>query len=382
MSPIFPAILIGGPPHSGKSTLTYRLSQALLNRQVQHYVLRASPDGEGNWTNEIPIRDIPALRKRAKSDWVKEFAEYVSRDVAQRHYPLIVDAGGMASDETQLIAQQCTHAVLIANELSNPEDWRHLIQQAGLVLLADLTSSLHADQKISRETPILCGTMSGLGPNLSSDGVCFDALVQRLAHICYYNPQDLYNAHIALTDFDVIHVERSIYPLPAHNGQKWEAYELPRVVASLPIGEPLGIYGRGPVWLYAALAALAYPSDCVLFDIRHGWIIPPTLALDQHEDPTRLRWDAVKEYDYMTHLQFSIPDSYLDYYELMYVPVPNVSPYLGVILDGRLPNWLWAALARTYLVQPWIAVYQPQLGQAIVIRSHDEHVPVGSLFSI
>src|SRR5438552_6610469 len=45
-----PAILIGGPPHTGKSVLTYSLSQALRKRSIEHYVIRASPDGEGDWS--------------------------------------------------------------------------------------------------------------------------------------------------------------------------------------------------------------------------------------------------------------------------------------------------------------------------------------------
>ena len=47
-----PAVLIGGPPHSGKSVLIYSLSQALRARGVAHYALRACPDGEGDFSNE------------------------------------------------------------------------------------------------------------------------------------------------------------------------------------------------------------------------------------------------------------------------------------------------------------------------------------------
>jgi len=33
---LLPAILIGGPPHAGKSVLTYSISQALRKRNVDH----------------------------------------------------------------------------------------------------------------------------------------------------------------------------------------------------------------------------------------------------------------------------------------------------------------------------------------------------------
>jgi hypothetical protein len=48
----FPAVMIGGPPDCGKSVLMYNLFRTLRERGVQHYALRAAPDGEGDWSNE------------------------------------------------------------------------------------------------------------------------------------------------------------------------------------------------------------------------------------------------------------------------------------------------------------------------------------------
>lgn len=384
MAPIFPTILIGGPPHSGKSTLTYRLSRALLNQQVQHYVLRASPDGEGNWSSEAPAGVVAELRLRAKSDWTPQFAEKMSRDIAHRHLPLLVDAGGKPSPETERIAAQCTHTVLLAAHPPDLDPWRSLVARQGLVLLADLQSDLDAPQHLVSETPVLRGVISGLSRTGSSAGVCFDTLVQRLARICAYDAQELYQSHLALTSIElVIHVERAIYPLPAHtDDRRWFPAELPQVLESLPAGEELGIYGRGPVWLYAALAALAYPAPCAVFDVRQGWVSPPPLKLDTRDDPSRLRWDRVREDATHTHVQLSLSDSYLDYRDATNLPVPIVPIGQGVIFDGRLPNWLWAALSRTYLSHPWLAVYHPQEEQAVVIWSHTDHIPVGSLYPV
>lgn len=59
---LFPAILIGGPPHSGKSVLVYSLTQALRARGVVHYALRACPDGEGDFSNETDQAVIRLVR--------------------------------------------------------------------------------------------------------------------------------------------------------------------------------------------------------------------------------------------------------------------------------------------------------------------------------
>ena len=58
-----PAILIGGPPHSGKSVLSYYLSQALRRRGLLHYLLRTAPDGEGDWMQEGEAARMQALRR-------------------------------------------------------------------------------------------------------------------------------------------------------------------------------------------------------------------------------------------------------------------------------------------------------------------------------
>ena len=36
-----PAVVIGGPPHSGKSVLAYSLTRALRAPSISHYLLRA-----------------------------------------------------------------------------------------------------------------------------------------------------------------------------------------------------------------------------------------------------------------------------------------------------------------------------------------------------
>lgn len=379
MTPLFPAILIGGPPHAGKSTLTYRLSRALRLRAVPHYALRASPDGEGDWFVEAPEALVYAVRARSKSTWSPNLADRLSRDVANRHLPLLVDAGGKVSPETAQIAAHCTHAILIAADPADLAPWRDLVARHGLLQIAEVQSVLSGPQVIDADGPILRGRISGLARAADSAGVCFDALVARVARVCATDAEAVYRAHVALTDLElVIHVKRAIHPLPPHTtNNPWQPAELPTLLDSLPSDEPLGIYGRGPVWLYAALAAFSAPEPQV-FDVRHGWVTPPTPVVADQADPARLRWDAVTVHPDYAHVQLSIPDGYLDEREAGGVPVPRVAAEQGVVLDGRLPNWLWAALARSYAHAAWVAVYQPQHQQAVVVCSRDDGAPVGS----
>lgn len=379
MPPLFPAILIGGPPHSGKSTLTYRLSHALRARGIQHYALRASPDGEGNWSMEAPQALVAELRMRAKSDWTPAFAAAMSRDIANRHLPLLVDAGGKPSAETEQIAAVCTHALLLAARLEDLAPWHALLERQGRGLIAELHSVLDAPQQVTELSPVLRGTIAGLQRGQSSEGRCFAALVERLARYMAYPPERIYREHLARTAIElVINVEQPIYPLPQRDKDTWEPADLPTLLASLPPQEPLAIYGRGPNWLYAALALFSPPTPEV-FTPFQGWVVPPSLRLEPMCDPERLTWELLGT-PAGSYLTCAIPTGYLDYRAATDLPVPPVSPERGLIIGGKLPNWLYAALARTYRDHvPWIAVFQPQLGGGVVVWSRVAGIRVGEI---
>src|SRR5258708_17818126 len=92
-----PAILIGAPPGSGKSILTYNISQELrqmkVSHEIPHYVFRANTDGEGDWLFEASQDEVRQLRVKGK--WTDRFRELVRHDIAHRLVPIIVDIGGL-----------------------------------------------------------------------------------------------------------------------------------------------------------------------------------------------------------------------------------------------------------------------------------------------
>ncbi|NJO05934.1 MAG: hypothetical protein HC876_10655 [Chloroflexaceae bacterium] len=382
MAPLFPALFLGGPPHSGKSTLLYRLSHALRERGVEHYALRASPDGEGDWSQETAPDQVRVLRMRAKTDWTPQFAERMSRDIDRRHLPLLVDVGGKVSPETERIAAVCTHGILLSNNTAAFSEWTALLHQQGRMVIAEIVSQLDGPQIVTQTTPILRGTLSGLQVGQSSDGVCFDALLTLVQRYMSYPPDTLYQTHRNAVDVDlVLHLERPIYPLtarPEHGpAYRWYPTDLRPLLTSLPANEPLALYGRAPLWVYAALAAFTEPVPWV-FQAHTGWVVPPRLLPTTTPDPQRLRWDTVASHGDAFQISLSLPGGYLDYDDAQEVPVPLAPAGYGILLDGKLPTWLYAALARTYRTAAWLAVLQPQLGYVVVWSQHP-HVQVGDV---
>jgi len=356
----FPAILIGGPPHSGKSVLAYQLTKALRQRGVDHYVLRAYPDGEGDWSYEADQNLVRAIRIKGFGDerWVSR----IRRDVARRHLPLIVDVGGKPTPIQETIFDECTHAILLWPDEASHQEWLDRVERHGLVLLADLHSDLSGDDEISATEPILRGTISGLDRYDPQLGRAFDALLDRVARLFATDRKALRRKHILEAPVDLaIDIERLAVTLKIPGGPtRWRPEDIPTLLAYLPEGKPLGVYGRAPCWIYSSLAAYSFPAEFWQFDPRYGWMKPPTLRISgKWKDAP---WTVMYSQEGKAiRLYFALRHHYVDPIDAEGQPVPKVAPERSVILEGKLPLWLFTALTRTYAPYQAVFVSQPQL---------------------
>ncbi len=381
---LFPAILIGGPPHMGKSVLTYSLTHALRERGIPHYVIRAYPDGEGDWANEADQKLV--RRIRVKGQGTPRWVDRICRDIANRHLPLLVDVGGRPTLDQERIFDHCTHAILLTGDDDAHRTWETLLARHGLLPLADLRSELHGQNRLTDTWPTLRGVIAGLERGLTAAGPTFDALVERVARLFAYDPDELRRTHLATAPVEItVDLDRLARTLGVpRSGRKatWEPKHLPSLLDYLPVATPLGLYGRAPNWLYAAVARLTHPAAFYQFDPRLGWITPPALRLDLPPDDAPLQARAIHRADHL-HLDFYLPSSYLDYSEAAGLPVPPPPQTdIGIVIGGKIPHWLYTALATAYRSAPWLAVYQPQLARAVIVHSTAPSHPVGECIPI
>lgn len=372
----FPAVMIGGPPHSGKSVLVYALSQALRAAQVSHYVLRACPDGEGDWSQEASKDQVRLLRQ--KGPFSSEFVERVRRDIERRHLPLLVDVGGKPTLEQEQILRACTHAVLLAATPEGLAEWRERAERCGLILIAELQSVLQGEDRVDEEKPVLRGVISKLERQHPPDGVMVQRLAERLQHLFAFTPEELRERLFQHAPTELIVDLDQL--ARADDITRWQPSDLPRLLAEIPPAA-LSIYGRGPNWLYTALALHAAPQPVFLFDPRLGWVQPPVVELgDQPSDA--LQWRPTPKPNF-TWLEANPAQPHLDYDELQQLIAPALDPQHGVILSGRLPLWLLVGLALTYRQHPWLAVVQAQqYGNGIIVLSRDEQYRLGDVMRI
>jgi CRISPR-associated protein Csx3 len=226
----------------------------------------------------------------------------------------------------------------------------------------------------------LRGTLAGLEWGVRIQAPLFNALANRLAGLFAYDAQELRQAHLSSapveTAIDLDRLARTLgVPYRAEEAA-WEPRHLPAALDYLPEATPLGIYGRGPNWLYAALALLAAPAPFAQFDVRLGWVVATSLRAGTPTPASPLQI-KLRQFPNYIHVEGVLSLAYVDYSQIETLTVPPVPPGPGVVLSGKLPHWLTTSLARTYRAAPWIAVYQPQLGGAVVIYSADSAHAVG-----
>ncbi len=355
---LLPAILIGGPPRSGKSVLAYSLSQALRKRNIAHYLLRAAPDGEGDWAQEMDWERVRAIR--FKGQWDEHWVRVVCRDIAARPLPLLVDVGGCPTEEQLVIFDQCTAAIVIAPNDDDAQWWRMLVTRRGLTLVADLRSMLDGeDVFLPSAHGELRGVICGLQRGRQASGVVFEALVEHVARLFDLPQEELARRQLAAAPREA-HVVR--FDLLARDpdlakDQRFVEERLDAILARVPEGEPIAAYGRMPVWLVTALGArrdLRWQ-----FDSRLGWVRTPRFAVAAPgevlpEVQAGLRFALVRESPQRVQLHVSRVAYYLDYAEMEGVRVPYMPSEARVYVNGPstpaggLPLWVFAALGRAY----------------------------------
>lgn len=379
MNPL-PAIFFGGPPHSGKSVLIHSLTHALRQRGVAHYVLRATPDGEGDWSNEADQDLVRNLRH--KGDFTQTFTDAICRDLKHRLLPLLVDLGGDLTPYQERILDCCTHAVLLTPDKDAMTQWRDMAQRHNIPIVAEMISRLSGNPSITTTEPVLRGVITGLERGKTASSLTFDTLIERLSTILHQCPDALYHFHqkTCPPEFEIIiNLNRLAGPLEIPTDGKelrWEPQHLKKVLDYLPEKTPIALYGRGTNWLYSAIALLASPASFASFDPRLGWVKAKQMPISTSGSEYPIDFQRIISKD-VVRIKVLKKTAHLEYADLETWHLPAVPADSGIILRGKIPQWLYTSMAITYREAPWIGVYQPQLNYNVIVYSINQDYSIG-----
>lgn len=214
-------------------------------------------------------------------------------------------------------------------------------------------------------------------------GPSFDELVNWLARLFGYSAVELRAHHFSQAPTELVidlpALGKTLDALDARGD--WVPSALGRVVQYLPTGRPFAVYARAPNWLYAALALCAFPQPFFQFDARLGWIRPPNLRTGSTASRAPLQ---IRQHQTSQHVRLEfVLNVYLDYLDASKVTLPQIDLTRGIVLSGRLPLWMYSALALAYRNAAWLAVYQPTMqNHAVVISSRLAGLSPGSLVEL
>ena len=383
-----PAILIGGPPDAGKSVLTYNLTIALRKLDVPHYVFRASPDGEGDWSFKGELETVREFRAKSEHKWSDIFRKIACYDLPHRQLPLIVDIGGRPKEGDTCIFQTCQYAILIFRRDASEEDlqtWHSYIDKNKLELIKEIRSQRSGESDPAPQGPGSAGPMTPLKPGDLIYNMDFGALVEHVKQIfSRYTLEQLEKWHLSeVRPESAVNLPERLATLFSENDDNmWTPRMLKTFLASLSEQTAFYVYGRGPAWLYGAIALYAGTRPFQQFDARIGWVTPPPLQAADKADQATLDMLSI-EGPYVSDDTYAIAlypkYNYLDIKIADQLVFPEPLPERGVIISGKLPLWLFTALARFYLQRdvPWIAFNDAPINKAIVIYSQVATHPLG-----
>ncbi|MBK1986917.1 CRISPR-associated protein Csx3 [Sphaerospermopsis aphanizomenoides BCCUSP55] len=145
-----PALMVVGPPDSGKSVFSHALFQALLSENPDIYLQRAHWDGEGNYVLEMGTEatdeEIEAFKARNRGSLTERFFPYQAQAILQLRRQkslVIVDVGGMVQPEKLPLLEVCTHYLIISSRLEAVDGWHDFCgSYANLIPVAVIFSTL------------------------------------------------------------------------------------------------------------------------------------------------------------------------------------------------------------------------------------------------
>ncbi len=160
-----PALMIVGPPDSGKSVVSHALFQTLLSENPNIFLQRANWDGEGNYVLELePDADTEAFKAANKGGLTEEFFPYQAEailNLRRQKSLVIVDVGGKVQPEKQPVLEACSHYLIISSKPEEVEPWHQFCRDRGnLTPVAVIHSTLQTSEVIHEQESYLemtCG---------------------------------------------------------------------------------------------------------------------------------------------------------------------------------------------------------------------------------
>lgn len=369
-------IIFCGPPHSGKSVFVANLIDKLPTDA--YTIIRACPDGEGNWSNNEKQNETMLVRKKGKFD--QSFVDDVCKAIDnQTNKIVLVDVGGVMSKENEQVFKHCDSFVVISGDEKSKQEWLKFGQKLGLECIGSIDSSLEGQEKIYSRKPYLQGKIVGLerGKILESSSI-IKGMVSDIIEKSKYGEkakeQLKTSAEMFVDDtqlgFELGYGRKTYSEIGIPIRQvRWDESAVPKIyeVMSKKIvsDQPIKINGIRANFVLSAICKVAKQKgveDVRVYDVRTKSYVPVRnlpkkrglrkaegleYNVIESKNNVFLDVDIVKE-------QYSLED----YKKCV---LPKIEKEKNLYISGRLPLWLQTSISNSYDVNK-IFTFQPGKG--------------------
>lgn len=387
-------IVIGGPPHSGKSVFIEALTQNLDKDNT--FSFSAAPDGEGPWLQRH-YDDPEVVKFRQKGKFTPEFVADRKKKINDWEGPLmIIDVGGRTSKENAQMIEGATHAIILAGDLSKVAEWRDFFEENNIEVIAKLHSHYQGDRDVQRSMESEKSHITSSVHHLERGEPAADReTIKQVAglisgmvdgNVAYkqahegenVNPFEVFIPEV-FKDLPNETIERAI---TTRDGQQKQVQNKQILRSAIPQiyekalefdGQPAWL--NGPVNSWEAIALAMAFEDAGSSDVRlrgpDGYI--PVKSLPETEKLDTKWWTEPKQQGemegkpvYVVHNTAHASNNPVSPADLETMTVPRLPEGSIVIISTQGPNWLKASIAAGYRGKvAGIAAFQPGEGSTI-----------------
>ncbi len=387
-------IVIGGPPHSGKSVFIEALTQNLDKDNT--FSFSAAPDGECPWLQRH-YDDPEVVKFRQKGKFTTEFVADCKKKIRDWDGPLmIIDVGGRTSEENAQMIEGATHAIILAGDLSKVAEWRDFFEENNIEVIAKLHSHYRCNHDVQRnvesEKSHIVSSVHHLErgePAADREtikqvaGLISDMVEGNIAYKKAHegenaNPFEVFIPEV-FKDLPNETVERTI---TTRDGQQKQVQNRQILRSAIPEiyekaldfdGQPAWL--NGPVNSWEAIALAMAFEDAGSSDVRlrgpDGYI--PIKKLPEAEEIDTKWWAEPQQQGemdgkpiYVVHNTAHASNNPISPVDLEAMTIPKLPENAFVIISTQGPNWLKASIASGYKGKvAGIAAFQPGDGSTI-----------------
>lgn len=387
-------IVFCGPPHSGKSVFISNLRNKMPTNG--HCIVRACPDGEGNWSNNEDQNVTTLVRNKGKftNSFIQNVCDVIDN---QKNKIVIVDVGGIISKENEEIFKHCDSFVVLSSDEEKKREWLEFGESLGLKCIGLLDSRLDGKDEIYSKEPYLHGKVTGLhrGENINSKLI--DNLASTIIVKSEYNENEqIFQSNkkdeIVIDDteigFELGCGKEDYADIKDENGNVIESKKVKKVCWKEDILPDLNnlimnkITKEKNVKLFGVRANFVFSTICcscrkkgvdkiTTYDARTDKYYE-IKKLSQREGITEvpgLKYNIIENNDNI-FMDVSVDGE--KYTEVQYEKciLPKLAKDKDLYLSGRLPLWITGAIVSSYDVNH-IYTFQPGKGFTCV-NSIDE----------